>query len=124
VTSPDVAALYLWLEDCDPALLGDAARMEELVRAAARAGDFTLFHASSGRSATGTAWALAVVGESHLVAYASARTLCFEVVSCSTLEAARRSLALVRQRVPHKRAVERGLRYAGGALKPVAADRG
>lgn len=111
--SPEVAALYLWLEGCAP-----GPPLESVLREAVGAGDFELFH-----TASGAGWALAVVGESHVVLHASGASLCAEVVSCSTVDAARRALDVVRRRVPHTRATERLVIYRDGAIKPAAAGR-
>jgi hypothetical protein len=88
------------------------------LHAAVRAGPFTLFSATSGEG-----WALAVVGESHIVLRLYGRTLLVEVVSCSTVEAARRAVTAVRERVPHVRLREELRVYRDGAIKRVAADK-
>lgn len=106
-----VTTVYLWLDGCDPAWLEEA-RLEALLLDAVKAASFELLY-SHCSTHEGRTVALAVVGESHVVLHAEpeARTLCAEVLSCTTREAAAAAIDVVRDRIPHERATDEWVSY-------------
>ncbi len=107
----NVTTLYLWLAGCDPAWLNET-KLEALLLEAVRVGGFELLYSHCSTN-DGRIVALAVVGESHLVLHGDvgAGTLCAEVLSCTTREAAERAVAVVRERVPHETANHQRIDY-------------
>lgn len=107
----NVTTGYLWLDGCDPAALTEAA-LEAALLAAVRAGGFELLyhHVSTHQGRT---VALAVVGESHVVLHAEvpARSVCAEVLSCTTAAAARAVIDAVRDAIPHQSATDQWVDY-------------
>ncbi len=106
-----VTTVYLWLDGCDPAWLEEA-KLETVLLDAVKAADFELLY-SHCSTHEGRTVALAVVGESHVVLHAvrEERTLCAEVLSCTTREAAAAAIGLVRERIPHERATDEWVSY-------------
>lgn len=107
----NVVTVYLWLNGCEPQQLATDA-LEPVLLDAVKAGDFELLYHHVSEN-DGKVVALAVVGESHMVLHAdvAARTLCAEVLSCTTKEAAEAALSVVRQRVVHASAADRWVNY-------------
>ena len=106
-----VTTVYLWLDGCDPAWLEEA-RLEAVLLDAVKAASFELLY-SHCSTHQGRTVALAVVGESHVVLHAvpAARTLCAEVLSCTTREAAAAAIDVVRAQVPHDSATDEWVNY-------------
>ena len=115
-----VTTVYLWLEGCNPAEVGSLAVLERVLLAAAHAANFTVLHHHCSENA-GKAVALAVVGESHLILHGEpgAGSLCAEVVSCTTADAAASAIASVRAAIQHAEAKQEILRYS---LLPMGSD--
>lgn len=107
----NVTTLYLWLAGCDPAWLEEP-RLEAVLLESVRAGGFELLYSHCSTNDDRIV-ALAVVGESHVVLHAdtTAHTVCAEVLSCTTREAAERAVNVVRERVPHRDANQQRIDY-------------
>jgi S-adenosylmethionine/arginine decarboxylase-like enzyme len=113
VSTPKATAttLYLWLDGCDPAYL-TVQKLEALLQQAVLAGGFELLYANCSDNA-GRIVALGVVGDSHLVLHADTEsfTLCAEVLSCTTVNAAIAAVNCVRAAIPHGQATEQRIDY-------------
>jgi len=119
-----VTTLYLWLEGCKEEIISSPERLESILRDAVGAGGFELFHLRAAAHDRG-AFALAVVGESHIVLHSNAdtRVLCAEVVSCTTVASAVASMDSVEGAVAHDSAHRQMIFYEPGrGLTPITAQ--
>lgn len=107
----NVTTLYLWLAGCEPAWLEES-KLEALLLEAVRAGNFELLYSHCSTNG-GRIVALAVVGESHVVIHGDidARTICAEVLSCTTREAAEAAVGVVQESIPHESANRQRIDY-------------